>query len=120
MHYTFEQSQDHLRAELYGRRTIEDTLAFVDALIAEARRLSATRFLVWVRTSRPIFKMERLSASFKQLATGGARVALLADSEEVRASHQYLEVLAGQQGAQVRAFRDEPRALAWLRAQSQE
>ena len=120
MHYTFEQSPDHLRAELFGRRTIEDTVAFVDALIAEARRLSATRFLVWVRTSRPIFKVERLSDSFRQLASGAVRVALLADSEEVRASHQYIEVLAAQQGAKVRAFRDEPRALAWLRAQSQE
>ena len=120
MHYTFAQAQDHLRAELFGRQTVEDTLTFIDALITEASRLSATRFLVWVRTSRPIFKVERLSGSFKQLASREVRVALLADSEEVRASHQYIEVLAGQQGAQVRAFRDEPRALAWLRAQSQE
>ena len=67
MHYTFEPSPDHLRAELFGRRTIEDTLAFIDALIAEARRLSVRRFLVWVRTSRPIFKVERLSDSFKRL-----------------------------------------------------
>jgi len=116
MHYTFEQTQDHLRAELFGRRTIEDTLAFVDALIAEARRLSATRFLVWVRTSRPIFKIERLSDSFRQLASDDVRVALLADSEEVRASHQYIELLAGQLGARVRAFSDEARALVWLRA----
>jgi len=52
------------------------------------------------------------------------RVARLADSEEVRASHQYIEVLAAQQGAKVRAFQDEARALSWLRAaapaQSQE
>jgi hypothetical protein len=47
-------------------------------------------------------------------------VVLLADSEEVRASHQYIEVLATQQGAKVRAFRDERRALGWLAAQSQE
>jgi len=124
MHYTFKQSQDHLRAELFGRQTVEDTLTFIDALITEASRLSATRFLVWVRTSRPIFKVERLSASFRQLASREVRVALLADSEEVRASHQYIEVLAAQQGAKVRAFRDEARALSWLRSaapvQSQE
>ena len=47
-------------------------------------------------------------------------MALLADSDEVRASHQYIEVLASQQGARVRAFRDESRALDWLAAQSQE
>ena len=126
MHYTFEQAQDHLRAQLFGRQTVEETLKFVEALAAEARKSSATRFVVWVRNSRPIFKVEqvRISDSFKQLAVRNVRVALLADSEEVRASHQYLEVLAAQQGAKVRAFRDEARALNWLRsapsAQSQE
>ena len=126
MHYTFEQTQDHLRAELFGRQTVDETLKFVEALAAEARKSSVTRFIVWVRNSRPIFKVEqvRVSDSFKQLAARDVRVALLADSEEVRASHQYLEVLAAQQGAKVRAFRDEARALSWLRsgssAQSQE
>ena len=126
MHYTFEQAQDHLRAELFGRQTVEETLKFVEALAAEARKRSVTRFVVWVRNSRPIFKVEqvRVSDSFKQLAVRNVRVALLADSEEVRASHQYIEVLAAQQGAKVRAFRDEARALSWLRsapaAQSQE
>jgi hypothetical protein len=126
MHYTFEQAQDHLRAELFGRQTIDETLTFVEALATEARKSAATRFIVWVRNSRPIFKVEqvRISDSFKQLAERNVRVALLADSEEVRASHQYIEVLAAQQGAKVRAFRDEARALSWLRAvpsaQSQE
>jgi hypothetical protein len=126
MHYTFEQAQDHLRAELFGRQTIDETLTFVEALATEARKSAATRFIVWVRNSRPIFKVEqvRISDSFKQLAERNVRVALLADSEEVRASHQYIEVLAAQQGAKVRAFRDEARALSWLHsapaAQSQE
>jgi hypothetical protein len=66
----------------------------------------------------------RISDPVKQLAARKLRVALLADSEEVRASQQYIEVLAAQQGARLRAFRDEARALAWLRsvspAQSQE
>ena len=51
------------------------------------------------------------------------RVALLADSEELRAAHEYIEVLARQQGANVRAFREELPALEWLRVpalQSQE
>jgi hypothetical protein len=123
VHYTFKQRQDHLRAELFGRQTVEETLKFVDALVAEARAKSVSRFLVWVRNSRPIFKVEQygLSEHFKQLAAQkDVRVALLADSDEVRASHQYIEVLAAQQGAKVRAFREETRALAWLGAQSQE
>ena len=123
MHYTFKHAQDYLRAELFGRQTVEETQQFVAALVAEARKLAAARILIWVRNSRPIFKVEphRLAEQFRSLAGHKAlRVALLADSEEVRASHQYLEVLAGQQGAPLRAFRDETRALAWLRAQSQE
>jgi hypothetical protein len=120
MHFTFKVEQDHLRAELFGRQTAEETREFVAALLDEARKHSATRILIWVRSSRPIFKVEqyKLSDQFKQLAVRkDARVALLADSDEVRASHQYIEVLAAQQGAQVRAFRDESRALHWLCAQ---
>ena len=123
VHYTFKQAPGHLRAELFGRRTAEETLQFAAALVAEAKKAPATRILVWVRNSRPIFKVEQhnLSDKFRQLATmKDVRVALLADSDEVRASHQYIEVLAGQQGANVRAFRDEARAMNWLSPQSQE
>ena len=116
MHYTFEHAQGYLRADLFGWQTVEETLLFIDALAAEARKASATRIVIWVRNSRPIFKVDqyRVSERFKQLAA----------REELRASQQYIEVLAAQQGARLRAFRDEARALAWLRsvspAQSQE
>jgi hypothetical protein len=123
MHFTFRQLRGYLRAELFGRQTVEQTLEFVEALSAEARRSDGSRILVMVRNSRPIFKVEqyKISEQFRQLAKNKQlRVALLADSDEVRASHQYIEVLASQQGAQVRAFRDEARALDWLVAQSQE
>jgi hypothetical protein len=123
MHFTFKQAQGYLRADLFGRQTVEQTLEFAHALSAEARKLAADRILIWVRTSRPIFKLERynISEKLRQLANNRQlRVALLADSDEVRASHQYIEVLASQQGAKVRAFRDEARALDWLAAQSQE
>lgn len=118
MQFTFENSGDCLRATLYGRKTIEETTQFIEALAAEARKHSATRFLIYVRNSRPIFKVEQYNVSdlFKQLAANKVRVALLADSDEVRASHQYIEVLASQQRAQVRAFRDEKRALQWLQS----
>ena len=119
MHFTFEHSQACLRATLYGRQTVEETAQFIEALGAEARKHSASRILISVRDSRPIFKVEqyKISEFFKQLAGNKARVALLADSDELRAAHQYIEVLAAQQGAQVRAFRDEKRALEWLQSQ---
>ncbi|MGH8513877.1 MAG: hypothetical protein ACREV8_08025, partial [Gammaproteobacteria bacterium] len=59
MHFTFEFAQDHLRAELFGRQTVEQTREFVAALVDEARKHSATRILIWVRNSRPIFKVEQ-------------------------------------------------------------
>jgi hypothetical protein len=112
MRFHFDLAQDHLRAELFGRQAAEETQQFVAALLAEIGRTAARRVLIWMRNSRPIFRDE-----FKQLSSlPDVHVALLADSDEVRASHQYLEVLAAQQGAKVRAFRDEARALAWLRA----
>lgn len=123
MHFTIEFAQNHLRAELFGRQTAGETQEFIRALVAEAHRHSTRRILIWVRNSRPIFRLEQFKPAeqFRQLASQkGVRVALLADSDEVRASHQYLEVLAGQQGADVRAFRDEPRALDWLTARPQE
>jgi hypothetical protein len=123
MHFTFKQAQGYLRAELFGRQTVEQTFEFIEALTAEARKSDSSRILVLVRNSRPIFKVEqyKISEQFRQLAKHTQlRVALLADSDEVRASHQYIEVLASQQGAKVRAFRDEARALDWLVVQSQE
>ena len=123
VHYTLKQAPGHVRAELFGRHTAEETGEFIDAVLAEARKAPAARILIWVRNSRPIFKVEQynLPDKFRQLtAIKGSRVALLADSDELRASHQYVEVLAGQQGAKVRAFRDEARALHWLNGQSQE
>jgi len=126
MRYKFSMVHDCLRAELVGRESVDETQEFIRAAGEEARKLRCPRILVWVRRSRPIFKVEqyRISEYFKQLAANPeVRVALLADSEEVRAAHEYIEVLARQQGANVRAFRDEPPAFEWLKVpvlQSQE
>ncbi|HEY3074377.1 MAG TPA: hypothetical protein VGJ74_04290 [Burkholderiales bacterium] len=126
MRYKFSMLQDCLRAELVGRESVDETQEFIRAVAEEARTQRCPRILVWVRRSRPIFKVEqyRISEYFKQLAANReVRVALLGDSEEVRAAHEYIEVLARQQGANVRAFREEPPALEWLKApvlQSQE
>ncbi|SRR3954468_18814576 len=126
MKYRFSVEEDCLRAEMVGRETVAETLEFIQALAAEAERSGTTRALVWVRRSRPIFRVEqyRISEHFRQIAANrDARVALLADSEEVRAAHEYIEVLARQNGAAVRSFRDEAAAREWLaaeRLQSQE
>ena len=126
MRYQFSMVEDCLRAEMVGRDTVEETQDFIAAVADEARSRGAPRILIFVRRSRPIFRVEqyRISEQFRVLAANpAARVALLADTDELRAAHGYIEVLAGQNGAKVRAFRDEPAAIEWLRAtelQSQE
>jgi hypothetical protein len=126
MHYTIEIAGDHLRVEVLGRESTEETREYLQAVSARVLETGMTRVLIWVRRSRPIFKVDnyRISEFFNLAAANPAyRVALLGDSDEMRASQQYIEVLARQHGANVRAFRAEASALQWLRddaAQSQE
>jgi hypothetical protein len=118
MHYRIEQLHDYLRAELSERKTPEDTQEFIGALAAKALEGGCTRVLICVRNSRPIFKLQSygIPEYFRQVAANPAcRVALLSDSEEMRSSQHYIEMLGREQGANVRAFRDEARALDWLR-----
>jgi CheY-like chemotaxis protein len=107
----------YLRAEIFNRRSGEETKAFLEAIAAESGRTGCVRVLVCVRGSLPIFKVEQygLSALLKRIAaTPGARIAITADSIEVRAAHQYVELLARQQGCDVRAFASEAPAVEWL------
>ena len=117
MHYTIVQGKGHVRAELFGRQSVPQTEEFIRALAREVLGSGETMVLVWVRNSRPIFRVDqyRIAEQFRLLADNPQyRIALLADSDELRASHEYIEVLARQQGANVRAFRDEAGALDWL------
>jgi hypothetical protein len=126
MQYRFSTVHDCLRAEMVGRETVEETQDFIAAAADEARKVALPRIVIVVRRSRPIFRVEqyRISEQFRLLAANpGVRVALVADTDELRAAHGYIEVLAGQHGANVRAFRDEVAAFDWLNAarlQSQE
>ena len=122
MHYRTAMAQGYLRAEIYGRNTADETQEFIRAVRDETRDKGINRVLVWVRNSRPIFQVEKygLSDHFKQLAEDPSyRVALLADSAEVRSSHEYVEMLARQQGASLRSFRDEASAISWLTGAAQ-
>ena len=117
MHYRFTRRDDHLHAELIERESVDETVSFIRALAAEALKARCTRVLVCVRRSRTIFTVEKYSISswLRQLAAvPEARVALVGDSSEMHAAHQYIELLARQQNANVRAFRDEARAREWM------
>jgi len=119
--YSIVALKDYLRAELLDRETAEETRAFIKALVGHSQRTGLERVLICVHTSRPIFRVEEYQASawLKELAARpGAKVALVSSRLDIRAAHEYLEVLAQQQGARLRSFGDESPAAAWLRAAS--
>lgn len=113
---TFEG--DYVRAILIGRQTADETHEFIEAVVKRMREHSCARVQVSVRSSRALFTVEKfgISAYFERLRDYPAhRVALVADSEETRAAHEYIEVLARQHKLNVRSFRGETEALEWLR-----
>ena len=116
---------DVLRAELADRETVQQTRDFLEALTQAALQHQATRILIHVRSSVPIFRVEEYKAStyLRELAQRPlVKVALVAPRADVRNAHQYIELLAKQQGANLRSFADDAAALAWLQTadQSQE
>ena len=121
MRFTLSPLGDYLRAELVERETAPETSTFLKALADACVEHRLDRVLLCVRASRPIFKVEQYAASgyLRALASRPAcRVALVASRPDLRAAHEYLEVLAGQHGAHLRSFSHEALAIEWLRSDS--
>ena len=119
MHFTIEVEGNSypniLRAELSRRETAEEMQEFIRALNAEIQKRGCSLTLIRVVHSRPIFRADQYAGLTRLAADPGIRIALVADSEELRASHHYVELLTRQQGANVRGFNDEASAVEWLR-----
>lgn len=114
--------QPHLlRAELADRESTAETRSFLEAVLRENRKHGRPCLLIQVLSSRPVFHVEQhgLIECFRDLARGGvARIALLGDTDGLRLSHEYLELIGQQNSVDVRSFNDEETALGWLRAES--
>ena len=108
----------YLRAELFSRQTIDETRKFLDAVLAAAMEHRITFVLIRVRNSVPIFTVERYGFStYLDLAFRSKyRIALVADTVELRIAHQYIATMARMRGVKLRAFGDEAAAIAWLRS----
>ena len=118
MLYKITVEPDHLRAELFDRETMEETRSFLQIVANSAVKHGRSSVLISVRSSNPIFTVERSGflAYFKKFGEDPQhRVALLGDSEELGISHQYLELIGRQHGINVQSFRDETAALRWIR-----
>ena len=118
MGYKITLDQGVLRAELFGRETVEETKTFFQAIVSASSETRCPCILISVRSSKPIFQLERhglIEYLRKLAATSSRRIALLGDSRDLQLSHEYVEVIARQYGLNVRSFPDETTAYQWFR-----
>ena len=116
MRYKIESRQGYLHAALHGRDTAEQMREFLLAVHAACRNHELPRILISVRQSRAVFKPEDygLGSYATELVGASCQIALVGDTDEVNSANEYIEVVARQQGMNVRAFRDERSATRWL------
>ena len=116
MLYRITVESEYVDAELFDRKTPEETRTFLAAVAAECLAHRRFRVLISVRSSRPIFRAEKYGfTSFAELAVKHAgRIAALADSPEGRIAQEYAAMLARLRGVDVRTFRDRATAIGWL------
>jgi len=118
MHYRIAMERGFRRAELLERETAEETRRFLRAVVFESIRHGCPRVLVHVRSSKTLFTVERYGVleTFKRLASDPAhRIALVGDTVEMGISHDYVALLARQQGITLRNFQNESQAVEWVR-----
>jgi hypothetical protein len=117
MKYQITVEPGYLRADLFFRRTAGETREFLNAVAAEGLGHQCWRVLISVHASRPIFTVEKYGfSSFLDLATRYAeKIALHADAIEIHLAHDYAALLARARGINMRSFRDQAAAIAWLK-----
>jgi hypothetical protein len=116
MRFEITLHPSYLQADLYQRRSAEETRQFLEAVAAEGIKHEKWRVLISVHDSDPIFTVEKYGlSSFIEVAQKYAeKIALVADSREVRIAHEYAAVLVRLGGVDVKTFREENQAIAWL------
>jgi hypothetical protein len=116
MRYRIAPGPDCLWAELSHCENVAEMRAFLRVVARCSARCPVV--LVRVRESKPLFHVERGGLLECLLAIARVpqhRLALVADTPDLQASHEYLEVIARQRGVRVRSFRNEAGALLWLK-----
>lgn len=111
----------YLSISVSERGGVEDARDLVQRIVAAIQDGSHRRLLLSVRRSPAIFKVQEYGLAdvlIRAAGVPGLKVALVADTPELFASYQYIEVLATQKGLLAKAFRSEPEASRWLLAAS--
>lgn len=116
MRFSITPKDGYLHAALHGRDTAEQMRDFLLAVHAACREHGVPKILITVKQSRAVFKPEDygLSGYVNELITPACQIALVGDTDEVNAANEYIEVVARQQGVNVRAFRAEAAAVRWM------
>ena len=120
MAFRITAESGYLRAELMGRRTVEETQTFLRAVVRENAKHRRPCVLLLIRLSQPVFQVAAhglIEHIEKIAATPGCRIAVVGDTRDLQISHEYIELLARQRNLNVRSFRDETAALQWLKDQ---
>ena len=118
MQYKIAMERGFLRADLLERETAEEMRRFLRAVVFESVRHRCPRVLVHVRSSKTLFTVEKFGVleTFKKIASDPAhKIALLGDTVEMGMSHDYVALLARQQGITLRNFQNESQAIEWVR-----
>lgn len=116
MRFSVEPRQGYVYAALEGRDTAAQMREFLLAVHAASKQHGCAKIVISIRRSRAVFKPEDygLNSYVNELVTPACQIALIGDTEELNSANEYIEVVARQQGVNVRAFRDEPAAVRWV------
>ena len=90
--YKITAEPGYLRAELFERETVEETRAFLDAVVRNNANHRRSRVLILVRASKSIFQVvaHGLMECFQELsATAPGRIALVGDKSERTCPHHH-------------------------------
>ena len=116
MRFTIDPRPGYVRAALWDRETADEMREFLTAVSAACHAHECSKVVMVIRRSRPAFKPEDygLKSYVAELVTHACQVALVSDTDELHAAHEYIEMAARQEHINARAFRDEAAALRWL------
>ena len=117
MQYEITVEPRYLMAKMSDRETGEETREFLRAVILEYVKFQHSSIIIDLSSSRPIFdvKSHGFLEFFRMLADDpSCRIALLGDAKDLNVSHEYIALLARQQGMNVQDFADETAAVLWL------
>lgn len=109
----------YLQVSVSERGGAADALELLEKIRAAMRAGNHRNLLISVHRSDAIFKVERYGLSevlTRAAGWPGLKVALVADTPELFASYQYVELLAAQKKLLAKAFRSETEAVGWLLA----